>query len=726
MKRRFLVVMLLTIVMSVGAQSDKMSLWLQQTLRQQQHTSRRAASDERLITTFVRTADEHAADTLQKHGCHIYAQLGDIFIVTVPLNQLPLLSQHPTVLRIEANPSAHTTLDSVAKVVDILPAYQVTAQHQAFTGRDVIVGVMDVGFDLTHPTFFNDTSLSRYRIRSFWDQLAPATDVSQYPVGRSYTNADDILALGCATDGRTQNHGTHTTGIAVGSGYDSPYRGVAFESDLCLVANAVTSDTIYIPKENYYKYTSATDALGFKYLFDFAQQEGKPCVISFSEGYTPYMDEDDELFSDFLDRLIGPGRILVVSAGNESLNTTYFEKPQGVESAGSFIQVYKTSAQYRLLSDGEPTLHLLVYHDKTVTQELALSMKSDGWIDNTLKDTLIVYQDTCAITVNRYTSSLLNGQTMYQVQFRAKRYLNELGDIALVLESVDCNASLYGSASYLLNNLDTDTRWNAARKGRNVLAPGCLSAPICVGSTSYRMEYVNMHGDIIPNTTGGVVGQWSTFSSFGPSLGGLLKPDVLAPGKNVISSLSSYYLEAHPEETSSHIAHFQCNGRTYPWAANGGTSMSTPVVAGAIALWLQANPLLTRADIIGILERTCRHPEEQLSYPNDQYGYGEVDVYRGLLDVLGITGIPTISQHQPQRVRIQLQDGMLRLLFDQLPTVPVTLSLYTTAGALLQQTPLTITQPVTTIALPALGSGIYVVQLKGDASVTGSQLIRVE
>jgi hypothetical protein len=240
------------------------------------------------------------------------------------------------------------------------------------------------------------------------------------------------------------------------------------------------------------------------------------------------------------------------------------------------------------------------------------------------------------------------------------------------------------------------------------------------------MEYVNMHGDIIPNTTGGVVGQWSTFSSFGPSLGGLLKPDVLAPGKNVISSLSSYYLEAHPEETSSHIAHFQCNGRTYPWAANGGTSMSTPVVAGAIALWLQANPQLTREDIMGILERTCRHPEEQLSYPNDQYGYGEVDVYRGLLDVLGITGIPTISQHQPQRVRIQLQDGMLRLLFDQLPTAPVTLSFYTTAGALLQQTPLTITQPVTTIALPALGSGIYVVQLKGDASVTGSQLIRVE
>ena len=110
-----------------------------------------------------------------------------------------------------------------------------------------------------------------------------------------------------------------------------PYRGVAWESDICLVANAVTEDTTFIDKADYHLYTTATDALGFKYLFDYADSQHKPCVVSFSEGYTPLMDNDDRLFNLFLSRLVGPGHILVSSAGNESQCLTYFQKPLGVE-----------------------------------------------------------------------------------------------------------------------------------------------------------------------------------------------------------------------------------------------------------------------------------------------------------------------------------------------------------------------------------------------------------
>lgn len=52
---------------------------------------------------------------------------------------------------------------------------------------------------------------------------------------------------------------------------------------------------------------------------------------------------------------------------------------------------------------------------------------------------------------------------------------------------------------------------------------------------------------------------------------------------------------AHAQRTApeagdirSDVAHFAFNGRTYAWNSNTGTSMATPVVAGAIALWLQA------------------------------------------------------------------------------------------------------------------------------------------
>ena len=154
--------------------------------------------------------------------------------------------------------------------------------------------------------------------------------------------------------------------------------------------------------------------------------------------------------------------------------------------------------------------------------------------------------------------------------------------------------------------------------------------------------------------------------------------------------------------------------------------MSTPVVAGTIALWLQAKPSLTPDDIRGILQRTCQHPDEQLSYPNNYYGYGEIDAYKGLLDILGITGIQELSHHQPQGVRVTARDGQLHLQFAQKPSEPVLLSIYATSGTLLHRQWLTPTTQDVTIPLPIKPHGIYAVQLTSkDQAVTGSQLIRL-
>ena len=148
--------------------------------------------------------------------------------------------------------------------------------------------------------------------------------------------------------------------------------------------------------------------------------------------------------------------------------------------------------------------------------------------------------------------------------------------------------------------------------------------------------------------------------------------------------------------------------------------MSTPIVAATIALWLEANPLLTRDDIMGVLSRTCQHPEPTLDYPNNRYGYGEIDAYRGLLDVLGITGIKEISQTQAKDVSIWAEGGQLHLLFDQLPEAPFSFTIYSTNGAVKYQTTLPVTQTHTTLPLPALSRGVYVVQ-----TANGSVLIRI-
>ena len=154
--------------------------------------------------------------------------------------------------------------------------------------------------------------------------------------------------------------------------------------------------------------------------------------------------------------------------------------------------------------------------------------------------------------------------------------------------------------------------------------------------------------------------------------------------------------------------------------------MSTPAVAGAIALWLEACPTLTTDDIRDILSRTCRHPEPELSYPNNIYGHGEIDVYRGLLDILGLpTVIAELSQHQPSALTIRPADGGIRLSFDKAPAQPFTVRVYTLSGQLLGEQVIRPTASTEYLLPIGHASGISVVQVNSqEQGVTGSALIR--
>ncbi len=719
----WLTALLVLLSPTATAQSGKLSAWVRQAVREQSACQKgadgqhRAPERPRLLTAFVETSDEQV---LTDYGCKTYARLGAISIATIPLSQVEALAKDPAVSRIEASPSAHTLMDTVPKLTNLLPVWQQTSQHAAFTGKGVVVGVMDVGFDLTHPNFY-DTAAERCRIGAFWDQLAPGSgEESALPVGREFVGTAAVLAQGYATDSPTQSHGTHTLGIATGSGYDTPYRGVAFDSDICLVANAVTSDTIYIKPEDYYKYTSATDALGFKYLFDYADRQGKPCVASLSEGYTPYLDEEDRLYDEALEQLTGPGHIIVASAGNESLNVTYAEKPVGTEAAGAFVDAGKKAALYRLKADGDMAMVLYAYGDgPTVTHVLRIA-SDDERLAESLADTLFINGDTLAISLSCYASEFEEGTTMYLLELNTSTELNKLPPLALVAEGQGTHVEIYGSSSSKLTKRhSTDPRWDAATRGHNILAPGCLPSVICVGATSYRTYYTDAEGKR-HDIRYGEDGLWATYSSMGPAMNGLNKPNVVTPGTNINSSHNSVYLEQHPTETGACVAYSEFNERQYPWRSETGTSMATPVAAGVIALWLEANPQLTRDDVMGVLSRTCRQPEADLTYPNGRYGYGEIDAYRGLLDVLGITGIKEISQTQAKGVSVWAEGGQLHLLFDQQPTKPLSLTIYSTSGAIVYQTTLHATQQHTTLALPITGRGVYVVQVP-----SGSALIRL-
>ena len=102
----------------------------------------------RSITAFVCISPEEADAVFKKHNCRKRAQWGDICIATIPLAELGALAKEPAVTRIEANQSTSLCVDTTAAVVQALPVYESSPSHQAYTGEGVVVGVVDIGFDL--------------------------------------------------------------------------------------------------------------------------------------------------------------------------------------------------------------------------------------------------------------------------------------------------------------------------------------------------------------------------------------------------------------------------------------------------------------------------------------------------------------------------------------------------------------------------------------------------
>ena len=73
--------------------------------------------------------------------------------------------------------------------------------------------------------------------------------------------------------------------------------------------------------------------------------------------------------------------------------------------------------------------------------------------------------------------------------------------------------------------------------------------------------------------------------------------------------------------------------------------MAAPTVAGIIALWLEANPMLTRAELKDIIIRSARTDSFTEAKP-DQFGNGKIDAKRGLEMILQGTAIRDIPDEQ--------------------------------------------------------------------------------
>jgi len=295
-----------------------------------------------------------------------------------------------------------------------------------------------------------------------------------------------------------------------------------------------------------------------------------------------------------------------------------------------------------------------------------------------------------------------------------------------VLLTSDSPAWMYSDIAYSpFLNVDGVPQYSFAQPGHSITWPAVLPGIIAVGATGYKNTVVNIDGqtyDGLVSFAPDAPGQRAKFSSCGPTFDGRTKPDVVAPGMNIISAYNSFYNDF--DGIRNCLTHSVSEGdRTHYYLAESGTSMAAPVVAGVIALWLQAKPDLTPQQALEVIRRTATHPDATMSYPNNEYGHGQIDAYRGLLEVLDLpVSIPNLSREQPQGVTFRVEDNILHADFGDNPPARILFNIYTLDGRLV------LTQEGKNgVDMTSFRGGVYAVQLITDSqATTGSTLIRLQ
>ncbi len=141
----------------------------------------------------------------------------------------------------------------------------------------------------------------------------------------------------------------------------------------------------------------------------------------------------------------------------------------------------------------------------------------------------------------------------------------------------------------------------------SVTSPGISKKVITVGASDDNKR-VQIWGDSIEN-----------FSGRGPTPDCIIKPDVVAPGADIISCLT----ECIP------VSSMKKKDKTVmgSYLKMSGTSMSTPIISGAVAMLLSENPDLTPDQV----KLKIKNSSINLNYPPNQQGWGLIDVSKLVL-----------------------------------------------------------------------------------------------
>ena len=669
-----------------SSDADKLSTPLKVLYRQ--FTSARGSksegaefSDQQLSTLFgiagedknpsieVALSVEGAANTaaLEKAGAKIRMRAGDLVYASVPVLALQRLAQQPTITSIK--PMMGATIPRP-------PRGQITPQlmremretrgekvagdfdHQALTGKGVIVAVIDTGIDWSHQDFVNADGTSRILylydlFDSSWTtsggrigSAPPLVDKDNKPIGTLYSKAQINAALkgrGTVASKDVVGHGTACAGTAAGNGratangvLPGTYKGIAPEADL-----------IIVKAENGRGGISNLGYYTVEWILNTAKSLGEPAVINMSFGTQYSSHEGDAPFEQMIDNFVGagkPGAVISVSAGNEGRDSFHAggtfgpDRPGQADNFSAGIELFVTSSEgatftsYFNINDdwglaivghdnflvdasGTPVVFYLTRVGEDIRGKLSKAAKAPQNFSQYFKEQVGIE----SVSAKTHQVSIWLPQGKYDVYgFGASPKVTS-GRFDLYLP--DTNAGTFGKGN--------EDRFMVG-------TPGNATNVITVGAYDFRGSWTNVDGtQTLYNMKTGTI---SDYSSPGFRRDNIVKPEIAAPATYTISPLSKDSTSmGKNRDGTPNKANITDDGYHLAWA---GTSASSPYTAGVIALMLQKNPTLTAVQVKEILKKTAIKDELTGATPNPFWGYGKLNPAAAIRDTTPLAGPP--------------------------------------------------------------------------------------
>lgn len=589
--------------------------------------------------------------------------------------------ENPGVL-LHWTPPRHVLMDQAQKWIGA-SAFR---NETGLTGAGVVVGIVDTGLDVSHPDLQTADGKSRVRYlidfsrepRDRQPELEAEYGCTDDSGCAIYSNEDldEVLHNGTKGDEPTDTfgHGTHVASLAAGNGLSAKkprYVGVAPEAVLFGARVSRAGDGAI---------QDADIIQATRFIFEQAEALGMPAVVNLSLGSDFGSHDGASALEQGLASFVGPehpGRAIVVAAGNSG--ALYSGIGQGQpEPYGIHTEVHvprESISEIPLMTPtealgGQVGATIYVWLGFRSGDDLSIAVDHDGqeWIPE------VAPGEATTFGATGYDGTVFNGPT------DGKSSIKVGPNNAVLVISGDfkpgtvftIRLSGHGTA-----NLWVQSSGGAAPESSvGVLVPrgekqGTVNVPashpdlIAVGATVNRNHWQDSKGKpfLVGESDGGeeLLGLDGTavFSAAGPNALGVMKPDIVAPGMYVVGAMSAAADPRSNGGTGVFASEGRCGTPDYECfvtddrqhAVTSGTSMSAPLVAGAIALLLERRPELTQGQLRALLQAGARQPTGAIA-AEQQVGPGALDL-QGTLAALIAEDSP-IDRAPGRRSRIVL------------------------------------------------------------------------